>query len=220
MSWFSKKPSPEESAKAAKKQVRSSQRDIDKEIRELERNEKKVMMDIKKRAKVAANNKDPTLRTLASQLVQIKSQREKLLKARASMGAMGMKASAMKTQVAMSKAIGSVAGTMKVANDAVSASNMSASFAEFAKQSEKMDLSEEMMNDALADAFDGDGVEEEADEITGQVLAELGLQLDGQMAEAPTSKLPVAEKEKVDEDAAADFLASELPDLQARLNAL
>jgi len=35
------------------------------------------------------------------------------------------------------------------------------------------------MNDALAGAFDVDGVEEEADEITVQVLAELGLQLDG-----------------------------------------
>mmetsp|Transcript_24445 Transcript_24445/g.50985 ORF Transcript_24445/g.50985 Transcript_24445/m.50985 type:complete len:247 (+) Transcript_24445:28-768(+) len=246
MSWFSKKPTPEEAAKAAKKEVRSSQRDIDKEMRELERNEKKVMVDIKKRAKVAANNNDSTLRTLASQLVQIRSQKEKvrmnkncdslhsppmflllfalrpsqLLKARAQLGGMGMKASAMKTQVAMSKAIGSVASTMKVANDSMNLANMSASVAEFAKQQEKMDLSEEMMNDALADAFDGDGVEEEADEITGQVLAELGLQLDGQMVDAPTSKLPVAEKEQVDDAAAQKFLEDELPDLQKRLNAL
>lgn len=214
MSWFSKKLTPEEAAKAAKKEVRSSQRDIDKEMRELERNEKKVMVDIKKRAKVAANNNDSTLRTLASQLVQIRCQKEKLLKARAQLGGMGMKASAMKTQVAMSKAIGSVAGTMKVANDSMNLANMSASVAEFAKQQEKMDLSEEMMNDALADAFDGDGVEEEADEITGQVLAELGLQLDGQMVDAPTNKLPVAEKEQVDDAAAQKFLEDELPDLQ------
>jgi len=122
----------------------------------------------------------------------------------------------------MSQAIGSVAGTMKVANEAMNVSKMSASMQEFARQAEKMEVSEELMNDALADAFDGDGLEEEADEITGQVLAELGLQLDGQMAQAPTSQLPVGNKDKVDEEeaAAAKFLESELPDLQARLNAL
>jgi len=91
MSWFSKKPTAAEAAKTAKKEVRSSQRDIDKEIRELDRREKQVMADIKKRAKVAPNNSDSVLRTLASQMVQIRSQREKMIKARAHVGGMGMK---------------------------------------------------------------------------------------------------------------------------------
>ena len=39
-------------------------------------------------------------------------------------------------------------------------------------------------------------------------------QLDGQMVDAPTSKLPVAEKEQVDDAAAQKFLEDELPDLQ------
>ena len=47
------------------------------------------------------------------------------------------------------------------------------------------------------------------------------MQLDGQMVDVPTNKLPVAKKEKVEDDASAQkFLEDELPDLQKRLNAL
>lgn len=38
-----------------------------------------------------------------------------------------------------------------------------------------------------AQQFDGEGVEEEADGVVGQVLAELGLEMDAKMADAPTS---------------------------------
>ena len=75
------------------------------------------------------------------------------------------------------------------------------------------------MNDALAEAFDESDVEEEANEVTNQVLAELGVELDSKMVglDAPNKAPPKKEGEISEEEAA---LMDALPDLRARLDAL
>ena len=63
--------------------------------------------------------------------------------------------------------------------------------AEFNRQNEMSKFKEDMLNDALADAFDESDVEEEADMATSQVLAEPGVELDSNMAGLDaTSKAP------------------------------
>jgi len=49
---------------------------------------------------------------------------------------------------------------------------------EFEKQSEMMDMKEEMMNDAIDDAMEDADDEEESDEIVAQVLEEIGINLE------------------------------------------
>jgi charged multivesicular body protein 2A len=56
---------------------------------------------------------------------------------------------------------------------------------EFEKQSEIMDMKEEMINDAIDDAMEDEGDEEESDAIVLQVLDELGLQLTDQLSGLP-----------------------------------
>lgn len=53
---------------------------------------------------------------------------------------------------------------------------------EFEKQSEIMDMKEEMINDAIDDAMEGEDDEEETDAVVTQVLDELGLKLGDQLA--------------------------------------
>lgn len=47
---------------------------------------------------------------------------------------------------------------------------------EFEKQSEIMDMKEEMINEHIDDAMEDEGDEEESDAVVSQVLDELGLQ--------------------------------------------
>ena len=56
---------------------------------------------------------------------------------------------------------------------------------EFEKQSEIMDMKEEMINDAIDDAMEDEGDEEESDAVVSQVLDELGLQLTDQLSGLP-----------------------------------
>lgn len=195
----------------------SNQRDMDREMRELDRQEKQITMELKQRAKRASSSSDPALKTLAKQLVQVRNQRTKLMSAKAQLGAMGMHATVTASQIAAASAVGKVTDTMKIANSAVDPKQTAKMMAEFQRENARTEMMGEMMDDMLADAFDNDEVEEEADQVTNQVLAELGVELDSQLVglNAP-SKNPNQGLSQEEQEALDDVL----PDLKARLDAL
>lgn len=189
---------------------------MDREMRELDRQEKYITAEIKKRAKLARGADDPALKSLAKNLVQVRAQRDKLIGARAHLGAVGMTANSMATQVAAASAMQGVTNAMKTANNAVDTKEINKIMNEFARQNETMAVREEMMDDALADAFDSEELDAEADNVTSQVLAELGVEMDSKMVglSAP-SKAPPTKEEAVQEE-----VDDALPDLRSRLDAL
>jgi len=62
--------------------VSRSQRDIEREIKQLERQEKQIAADIKK---LAAQGQMSSARLLAKQIVQIRNQRERMYKSKATL---------------------------------------------------------------------------------------------------------------------------------------
>jgi division protein CdvB (Snf7/Vps24/ESCRT-III family) len=189
----------------------------------LERTEVQTVSDIKKRAKTPGVNPstDIALKTLAKQLVQIRQQKEKLLSTKCQMGALSMKTTVMSTQIGAAQAMGSVTGAMAKMNAAVDVKDMHKIMNQFGIETERMNMKEEIMDDILSDAFDSEGVEEEAEHITNQVLAELGIELDSQMVglTAPHKLPPLKQgQQQISEEDQA--LADLLPDLKARLDKL
>jgi len=223
MNYFKKKVDPKEAAREAKrnarKEVRSNQRDLDREIRELDKQEAQVKQELKARAKKATSQNDPSLKVLAKQLVQVRQQRDKMFTARSQVGAMGMHATTMASQVAAVSALGTVTDTLKVANAQMDMKETMKVMAQFQLENERITAKEEMMDDALADAFDTDEMEEEAENLTAQVLAELGVEMDAQMVglSAPSARPTGEEGLSTEEQNALD---DALPDLKARLDAL
>jgi division protein CdvB (Snf7/Vps24/ESCRT-III family) len=193
---------------------------MEREVRELDRQEKQITMELKQRAKKVNSPNDPALNALAKQLVQVRQQRTKLQSTKAHIGAIGMHATVTASQIAAAAAIGSVTDTMKVANGAMDAKATAKIMSEFQRENEKMSMKTEMMDDALMDAFDTEGMDEEAEQITNQVLAELGVELDSKMVglNVPSNKINTQQQQlnKEEQDAIDDIL----PDLKARLNAL
>jgi hypothetical protein len=180
-----------------------------------------VTADLKQRAKSVNSSNDKALKTLAKQLVQIRTQKTTMLSAKAQLGAMGMHATVTASQIAATAAIGKVTDTMKIANSAMDPKATAKMMAEFQRENAKTEMMGEMMDDMLASAFDDDEIEDEADQVTNQVLAELGVELDAQFATVPSNKIQSKKNEAdqltAQEQAAMDDL---LPDLKARLDAL
>lgn len=88
-----------------------------------------------------------------------------------------------------------------------------------------MDMKEEIMNDAIDDAMEGDDDEEESDAVVNQVLDELGLQLNDTLSGLPAAasslpakgtKQPAAAAAAAGGNGGVDVDA----DLQARLDNL
>ncbi|KAL3827346.1 hypothetical protein ACHAXA_005092 [Cyclostephanos tholiformis] len=224
MHLFQKKPTPKERAKAAQKEtkltVRSNQRQMDRDIRDLDRQEKLLLQQIKARAKTPGVDpqKDAALKAQAKELVQLRKQREKLYETKAHLNSVGMTATALSSQVSMVTAMGNVSMALSAANGVMDAKKLGLTMAEFAKQNETAQMKEEMMNDVLADAFDDSDLEEQAEDVTNQVLAELGVEMDKHMVglNAP-SKIAGATTAITEEEEA---LMDVLPELRARLSAL
>ncbi|KAG5177036.1 chromatin modifying protein-like protein 2B [Tribonema minus] len=204
---FKAKPDPKEVARSAKRQVRQGERDVERELRNLDRVEKQLIIDIKKTARKPGGEK--ATRNLAGQLVGLRKQRDKLYTMKSTITAVGYQTTAIAGQAAMAGVMGSVTGAMKDVNAQLSPQEMAAVLQQFALQSETMGMREELMDDALTDAFDGDGVEAETDAIVDQVLTEIGLDMTSKMADAPTGK-PAAGQQLAQDDSMLDQRAEEL----------
>lgn len=74
---------------------------------------------------------------------------------------------------AMTSATKSLASMNKVMNP----QQLGKTMQEFGKESAKMDMTEEMMNDALDDILNESGDEEEGESIVQQVLDEIGIDI-------------------------------------------
>merc|ERR1712004_412663 len=157
------------------------------------------------------------VKIMAKDLVRTRKAIKKFMLMKANILAVSLKIQTLKSQNSMAQAMKGVTKAMMMMNKQMKLPEIQKIMQEFEKQSEIMDMKEEMMNDAMGDEDD----EEETDAIVTQVLDELGLQLGDQLSgvNAPSGsiatgaaggKVPVAAGAEADADA----------DLAARLENL
>lgn len=193
---FKKQPTAKESAKGVKKEVRGAQRELDRELRDIDRREAQLIAEIKKEAR---NGRDSTVRVLAKNLVQLRSSRERLLKARGTVGNMATQASAMAASITVADTLQNTTKVMHKMNKSVEKSALS--IEQYQREAERMNMTEEAMGDMLSEAFDTDELDDEADAVVGQVLAEVGLDTTKDFQDAPTAALPEPAAAEADTDA-------------------
>ncbi|OQR84767.1 SNF7 family protein [Achlya hypogyna] len=177
---------PREQAREAKREIAHGQRDLEREKAALERQEKTLVLDIKRAAK---DGNAAGTKILAKQLVQVRQQKDKLSVMKANLGGIAMQASTMAAQHVVMATMEKTTKTMVAANKQMDMGRIQKTLMEFEKQSEMMNMKEEMLDDTLIDAFEDD--DEEENLVVDQVLAEIGLDLHTQLGEAPTTVDPM-----------------------------
>eukprot|EP01098_Paradermamoeba_levis_P007277 TRINITY_DN3003_c0_g1_i1.p1 TRINITY_DN3003_c0_g1~~TRINITY_DN3003_c0_g1_i1.p1 ORF type:complete len:212 (-),score=69.56 TRINITY_DN3003_c0_g1_i1:128-763(-) len=186
MNWFSgpPPPSPNEVIRNNQQSIKRSQRDLEREILALERQEKQLIQEIKK---LAAKGDEASAKTLAKELVRVRSQRTKLFSMKAKLHGINAHTSVVKTNMAMTNALVGATRVMQVSNAQSNPEQFQQIMREFSMQSDKMDMIDEM----LEEAFDNEEEEEETDQLMSKVFDEIGLDLAGQLKTTPKSELPV-----------------------------
>jgi charged multivesicular body protein 2A len=211
---FGNQKNMKELIREQKRFVDRSIRQLDREKMNLERDEKKLTMEIKTSAK---KNQMKAVRIQAKDLVRIRKNQEKFVNLVAQLRAISLQMTSIQSTHAMTTSMKQITSSMMKLNKQMNLPQLTKIMQEFAKQTEQMDMKQEMIGDAIDDTMDTTEDEEETDQIVNQVLDELGVQLDDNLVNAPTSKKATqqqhatAEKQEVTE---ADA------DLQARLNNL
>lgn len=185
----------------------------------LKREEQKLIREIKA---AASKGNQAGAKTLAKQLIRIRSQMQRLTVHNAQMKGVSAQItvcwrytkmhkvwtlghSLLPPQTAAATAtVGStMASTSKVMaqmGKTLDPVKMQGTMQEFSMQNERMNMASEVMEDAIDSALDGDDVEDETEELMGQVLDEIGIDLSAAMGVAPGRKVaaaPVEEEEDV-----------------------
>merc|ERR1712179_177895 len=114
------------------------------------------------------------VKIMAKDLVRTRRYVKKFMLMRANIQAVSLKIQTLKSQKAM-----------QTMNKQMKLPEIQKIMMEFEKQTEIMDMKEEMMSDVIDDAMGDEDDEEESDAIVTQVLDELGLQLTDNLAAVP-----------------------------------
>jgi hypothetical protein len=201
--WFGPKPAdPKKIVKESKGTFRKSGRDIDREIRAIERDEQTLTAQIKKSAK-SGDKKSAAIQ--AKSLVKLRASKQRLISTKAQMGGIEMQLKSTAATVAM-------ADSMKVATKAASAmnkemerANVMANLKEFERANQQMELKGEMMDDLLDGCFDDPEADGEVDSIIAEVTGEIALDASATMNSA--GPIPNAAPVSAHDTAQDDFEA-------------
>ena len=193
--------------------VKKAIREVEREHKALERAQKKLVTDIKKLAKQGQMN---AVKIMAKDLVRNKRFCTKMLEMRSQLWGVQQRMSEMKSTQAMASAMQNAATAMVRMNKQMNLPAMQRIMKQFAMESEKMEMTQEMMGDAMDDAMGDDEDEEETDAIVEQVLAEIGLDMTGNIEAAPSTSLQTSEPatKEPEEDAAVSELEARLDNLR------
>jgi charged multivesicular body protein 2B len=151
-------------------------------------------IEIKQAAK--AGNKQ-AVTVLAKQLVNLRKQKTKTYAVGSKMQAIGTQGKLMQSNMKMADAMATTTKSMVSMNKVMDPQKMAQTMQEFERQNMKMEMTDEMINDTLDDILGESGDEEEQDAIVTQVLDEIGIEISGKLAEAPSAhRGPVGAKSK------------------------
>lgn len=155
-------------------------RAIDKACRELERErlkmeaqEQKLKVQIKKTAR---SGQIEAARMLAKDLVRTRNNITRMYQMRTQMQSVSMQLTSMRTNESMANAMGNVVKIMGRMNHTMNLPAMQNVMMQFEMEHGKMEMTQEMMDDALGDMLGGADEEAQTDDVINQVMDELGLE--------------------------------------------
>ncbi|OQS05895.1 charged multivesicular body protein 2a [Thraustotheca clavata] len=218
--------------KTVKEQLRENKREINRAIRDLDRErtnlqmaEKKLIIEIKKMAK---ENQIASVKIMAKDLVRTRQHITKFYTMRSQLQAVSLRMETAKSAEAMTSALQNTTKVMKAMAKTMNLPKLNKIMMEYTQESEKMEMQQEMLGDTIDDVMDADQDEEEEDKIVSQVLDEIGIDMSGALIEAPSAQVAASAAPTtvaaslpppapVAEGPGADTAVSEL---EARLNNL
>ncbi|RAL51137.1 unnamed protein product [Cuscuta campestris] len=216
---FGRRKSPAELLRENKRMLDKSIREIERERQGLQAQEKKLIAEIKKSAKQGQMG---AVRVMAKDLIRTRHQVEKFYKLKSQLQGVSLRIQTLKSTQAMGEAMKGVTTAMGRMNRQMNLPALQKIMQEFEKQNETMEMTSEVMGDAIDDALEGDEEEEETEDLVNQVLDEIGIDMNSELLNAPSSAVaaPAAKTKVPQAEASGNDDGGIDSDLQARLDNL
>lgn len=210
MSWlpsFLRPKDPKELVQKWRKDIRKEKNEINRNIRTLHMEQKKVERSIKEAAR---RNDLVSAKTLAKELVRSRKAVTRLLENRATLDALDMQIADSLRNYRLSKTIKASGEMMKTMNKLVKLPQLQNTVKEMSREMEYAGFVSECMNDAIDAAVDREDYDELADEAVDQVLLEICGDTLSEAATVPLAKVKTLERKEKDMEADDDELMRQI----------
>lgn len=203
-----------------KRQITRAVRELDREKSNMEKEEKRLTVEIKKAAR---ENQMQSVKIMAKDLVRTRQQVCKLIEMRSHLQGVSLKLQTVKSHEAMASAMRNTANAMAKMNKAVNVQTITKMLADFEKENARTEMMQEVMGDAIDDALGDDTAEAEEDAVVNQVLDEIGVSFGEELPAAAMGTPANGAMEAAPSKVATPLGGGDDPalsDLEARLNNL
>ncbi|PWA16406.1 charged multivesicular body protein 3 [Gambusia affinis] len=219
MGLFGRTPDkpPKELINEWSQKIRKEMRVIDRQIRDIQREEEKVKRSIKDAAK--KGQKDVCV-ILAKEMIQSKRAVTKLYASKAQMNSVLL---SMKNQLAVIRVAGALQKStevMKAMQNLVKIPEIQATMMELSKEMMKAGIIEEMLEDTFESMEDGEEMEEAAEEEVDKILFEITAGALGKAPSKVTEPLPDLQPPGASAAASDEESEEDIEAMQSRLAAL
>mgnify|MGYP001175163295 FL=1 len=151
-----------------KREINKAVRELDRERANLEKQEQKLVADIKKYAK---DGQMGPVKIMAKDLVRTRTYITKFIELRSHLNAVALKLQTVKSQEAMARAMKSVTEAMVRMNKTVNIPSIQKIMVNFQVENERAEMTQEVMGDMLDDAMAEDGDSDDALKLAAAVSA-------------------------------------------------
>jgi charged multivesicular body protein 3 len=178
---------PQELAKKWQRQLREEVRQLDRQIRDISREEAKCKLEIKKLAKVGGQ--EGAMKSLAKEIVHSQKAVERIQIAKMHVASCSMQIRNQAAQLRMNKVFESSTEAMKAMSAAMNAPETAGRLRELGLEMQKAGLIQEMAEEAMDEAFEDLTTEAEVDEAVDKVVAELTMKTLDKAGTAPITAI-------------------------------
>lgn len=179
---FGKRLTPTELLRRNQLAINRAMREMEREKRKMEQQENKLIVEIKKMAKLGQND---SVKILAKDLVRTRHYIKKFNMIQANFRAISLKILTFKSYNTMTEAMRNITIVLRNINRRIHLPQIQRILRDFEKEVDMCDIKENYIDDSIDDTFDNDEDEEESEQILNKVLDELGLQLTDTLATLP-----------------------------------
>lgn len=207
------KLTPQEQLREHRRGLKRGMRELDRERNRLQLEEKKLVAEIKKLAK---QNQIGPLKVMAKDLVRLRRHVNKFYEMRSQLQGVDLRLQTMRSTQAMSEALRGVTPALASFNKQMNMPELNKMMQEFYRENQRMEMTEEMMGEAVDMALENDGDVEETDNVVSQVLSELGVEISAQLETGPKGRIQNQNQNQNVEESKEP----QMVDLESRFNAL
>ncbi|KAH7536945.1 hypothetical protein FEM48_Zijuj03G0040000 [Ziziphus jujuba var. spinosa] len=220
MNILKPKPNPQQQLRDWQRRLRQECLNIERQIRDIQREEKSVQKAIREAAK---RNDMVSAKALAKEIVRSRKTVTRLYENKAQLNSISMH---LGESVAIARTVGHLsksADVMKLVNNLMKAPEVATTMQEFNKEMTKAGVIEEIVNDAVDSALDSEDMEEEIEEevdkvltaIAGETAAELPEAIRKEIIKQPAQTSENGQEEEAIPEGVDD--EEELEEIRARL---